>query len=297
MGIQKVMMTFFQAYLPKPLANKADWKTLQALPKEHFTNQREKMVVDLLYQVKMNGNDTLLYILVEHQSSNDPLMALRVHQYTYRVIESHMRKNDTKKIPLIFPIVLYHGHERRTFTNDIRDLVDAPKALVDQFFLQPFQLIDLSTIKDDVLKKQAWAGIMLLALKHIFQRDATPHLRFMLTVYSGLKRKKDDQFIRFVLQYIMGRVPEKEKRRVNRVLREALPEEEKIHMISILDSYVNEGIQTGIQTGIQAGRQQTVATLASKMLSKGLSPSLVAEITGVSRDKLSHLQTEASTTV
>jgi hypothetical protein len=58
---------------------------------------------------------------------------------------------------------------------NIKDLVDAPKHLVDAYFLKPFTLIDLTRIEDEVLKKTTWAGVMELILKHqpIIQQKKT----------------------------------------------------------------------------------------------------------------------------
>lgn len=73
-------------------------------------------------------------------------------------------------------MVIYHGSPYQFKTN-IADLVDAPKELVEQYFLKPFQLIDLNQIADETLKQSTWSGIMEFILKHIFERDMLPFLR------------------------------------------------------------------------------------------------------------------------
>ncbi len=42
-------------------------------------------------------------------------------------------------------------------------MVDAPRELVDLYFLKPFQLVDLGQIADEELKQRHWSGIMEFA--------------------------------------------------------------------------------------------------------------------------------------
>jgi recombination-promoting nuclease RpnB len=66
---------------------------------------------------------------------------------------------------------LLHEHIILTNSNNINDLVDVSKELVERYFLKPFQLVDLGQIDDEKLKQYAWSGVMEFALKHIYARD------------------------------------------------------------------------------------------------------------------------------
>ena len=77
-------------------------------------------------------------------------MPFRMLKYMCNIIDNHLKTHGSKKIPLIYPLVIYHGKRRYLFSTDLNDLVDAPPALIDRYFLKPFQLIDLGPIDDSL---------------------------------------------------------------------------------------------------------------------------------------------------
>ena len=49
---------------------------------------------DLLYRVQLAGRPAFVYVLLEHQSTVDTLMPLRLLGYLVRVLERHAREAD-----------------------------------------------------------------------------------------------------------------------------------------------------------------------------------------------------------
>jgi predicted transposase YdaD len=85
---------------------------------------------DLLFRVPTRaGPDLLLYILIEHQSTPDPWMALRMVTYQER-IWIHLRATlpDLRRLPHIVPIVLYTGERPWSVPCDLADLIEPPPA-------------------------------------------------------------------------------------------------------------------------------------------------------------------------
>lgn len=68
-------------------------------------------------------------------------MAFRMIEYTVNLIRAHLKKYKTQKIPLVVPLVIYHG-KRCHFETNIEALVDAPKELSERYFLKTFQLMN-----------------------------------------------------------------------------------------------------------------------------------------------------------
>ena len=82
-------------------------------------------------------------------------MPFRLLKYICNIIDHHIKIHGVKNInyPLIYPLVVYHGKSKYPFSTNLGDLIDAPQALVDHYFLKPFQLIDLGQIDDETLKQ------------------------------------------------------------------------------------------------------------------------------------------------
>lgn len=102
--------SFLRAVLPKALARQLDFTTLKTL-RTHFVDRvlwaRES---DLLFSISFAGRKAFIYALFEHQSSIDRWMAFRLLCYIVHIWELFLKQNPkAKKLPLIIPIVLYHG--------------------------------------------------------------------------------------------------------------------------------------------------------------------------------------------
>ena len=82
-------------------------------------------------------------------------------------------------------MVVYHAETAYPYSTDIKDIVDAPRILIDRYFLKPFQLIDLARIEDEELKTHAWSGVMEFVMKHIFARDILPYLQDIMQISTG----------------------------------------------------------------------------------------------------------------
>ena len=96
----------------------------------------------------------MLYILFEHQSTPDALMPWRLLRYQGDVWNGYMEENESvTRIPVIVPVVLYHGATPWGAPVALGDVYDAPRALlaeVDGYIPSfSFLLDDLAAQSDD----------------------------------------------------------------------------------------------------------------------------------------------------
>ena len=201
---QRVAIEFLETHLPADILEWVDLHTLVLQPRSQSNAIRRESTVDVLFKTKLRDKTAYIYLLLEHQSSPDHLMAFRVIQYTVNAIYEHLKRHKTRKIPMIYPLVVYHGRRCEWITN-INDLVDAPRTIVDRYFLRPFDLIDLNTIDDETMKQKTWSGIMEFVMKHIFARDMLPFLRDILPLFKIVDQKQGRDFLGLVLQYALER--------------------------------------------------------------------------------------------
>ena len=273
----RVSHEFLKLHLPKEICALIDFNELVLQPRSQVNAVRQESTVDLLFKTIIAGKEAYLYLLLEHQSSPDPLMSFRVIQYTVNAISEHLKQYKTTHIPLIYPLVVYHGRPYK-FTTDINDLVDAPRDLVDRYFLKPFQLLDLSKIDDEVIKKNMWSGIMMFALKHIFERDMLPYLRDYMPILAVIEQHKGSDLVGLMLQYTMERG-------------ELSDENEFFHLINAHISHeTGEKIMTLAEKLIIKGKLEEKIDMAKKMLAEGVEPAFVAKISGLSLEQVKKLQ-------
>ena len=132
-----------RAVLPSHVVSEVDWESLRREPGSVVDPELRETESDLLFTARLRtGRPVLLYVLLEHQSSVDPWMALRMLRYVVRQVERWRQEHPQSPVlPLIIPLVMYHGPEGTwTAPRRVEDLFDLPdegrerwRALVPRF--------------------------------------------------------------------------------------------------------------------------------------------------------------------
>ena len=82
-----------RAVLPEGLAARLDLGRLAPVPGSFVDDDLRWRHSDVLFTAPLDGRDAFVYVLVEHQSSDDPLMAFRVLRYVCRVWDACLREH------------------------------------------------------------------------------------------------------------------------------------------------------------------------------------------------------------
>ena len=129
---------FFQNYLPTQISHAADWDSLRLESSTFVDPHFAASESDLLFSLKLAESDAFIYLLFEHQSSEDPRMALRLLSYILRIWERFAAAHPAPaKLPAILPIVLAQGKRPWKTAPRLEDLIDLPAELAD--ILRPWQ--------------------------------------------------------------------------------------------------------------------------------------------------------------
>ena len=260
------------------------------------TNDLKRQLSDIVYSVPTNdGNTAYVYVLCELQSTVDHFIALRLWQYMLLLCERH--KKGKNKLPLIYPLVLYHGKEPYTATKSLWELFDNP-VLAKKLLTEDYQLIDLQSMSDDEIIKQRHLGMMKYILKHIHTRDILKLWEELLTKFQAdivVDKANGYVYIRSFLWYSDAKLTEDKQLGLERILDQYLPIEEKDNIMrTIAEKYIDEGIERGVSQGIKIGEArgkaegkaegkiEGKAEIAKKLLLKKYSFSEISEITGLS---------------
>jgi hypothetical protein len=122
-----------RAILPAALAEALDWSTLTLQPGSFVDAALRHQHTDLLYAATWrDGGQALVYLLFEHQSTppTEGLMAERLLGYQVRIWDrwraDHPR---ARTLPMIVPIVMYHGASPWPEARSFDALLDVPAGL------------------------------------------------------------------------------------------------------------------------------------------------------------------------
>jgi hypothetical protein len=99
--------------LPPEVVAQVDWDSLSLEPGSVVDEELRETESDLLFSARLLGaQPVLFYVLLEHQSSVDPWMALRMLRYVVRLLERWRQDHPGHALlPVIISLVLFHGPE------------------------------------------------------------------------------------------------------------------------------------------------------------------------------------------
>jgi hypothetical protein len=172
-GVPANAASQLDAVLPPDLVRRLDLGRLASVPGSFVDEALRWRHSDVLFTAPLDGYDAFVYVLIEHQSSDDPLMAFRMLRYVTRIWDQYEREHPgTRRLPAVIPLVVYQGPDRWTSPVQLLDVIDLDpdgqqevQAYLPRF---GFLLDDLSRISEDQLlnrKLTPSARVTLLALK------------------------------------------------------------------------------------------------------------------------------------
>ena len=156
---------FLSAYLPEALAAAIDWPALQLEAGSFIDSQFRHHESDLLFRAPVSGSEVFIYCLFEHQTREDPWIALRLLRYMVCIWEVWLKKSPGMPLPVILPVVLAQNDRAWKTLPAFSAMFDLPESLAGEMgpFIPDFlfRLVQLSEIPFDAIRGTP-AGIMVL---------------------------------------------------------------------------------------------------------------------------------------
>ncbi|BAP56903.1 hypothetical protein THII_2606 [Thioploca ingrica] len=105
-----------------------DFDHCEKVEKSFISEHYKETESDLLYQVKLKGKEAYIYILIEFQSTVTWFMAVRLLHYLSSFwLDYAESQPQSKKLPAVFPLVLYSGDDKWTAQTDLAELLEQPE--------------------------------------------------------------------------------------------------------------------------------------------------------------------------
>jgi predicted transposase/invertase (TIGR01784 family) len=242
---QEVAVDFLRHYLPPEVTALLDLSSLQ-LSKDSFVDEAlQEHFSDLLYAVRLLGaGGVYIYVLFEHKSYDEPLVALQLLRYMVRVWDYALRQR--ARLWPIVPVVVYHGVARWPIPLDFHSLFDVPEPLKPYLPAYRYWLCDLSAYTDDQVKGEVGLRAALLLLKHIFSAGLAGRLPALAALWYDLSRQKTGLgYVEAMLRYLATAAERVTEREVRAAVEGALPEGDAI-MSTLAQHWIELGTQRGL---------------------------------------------------
>jgi len=261
-----VVAALLRALLPAAIRSVVAWNTLEGKGGSFVDAKLSDQHSDLLFCAQLRiGKPKLVYFLLEHQSTRDPKMPLRMLSYQNRIWDRFVKDHPRARLPPVIAVLVSHVPGGWTAARAFEELFDpAVMARSDLAALVPrFSMIveDLSRLPDDDLVARPLGTFPKLALWLL--RDARAPARLldsfefwipsMLEIgrtQSGLDRLK------VLITYMFQVIDPVNIDRLRAKIRELGSHSEKVAMT--IAEYLHK---QGVKEGVKKGRTDTLRSL------------------------------------
>ena len=228
---EEVVREFIEHYLPAEINSHFDLSTLSVDMEGYIAEEFKEYFSDIVASVQLQqGEGAEVYLLFEHKSGPDSMARLQVLNYMVQKWMQMYRSGELRgePLPIIIPVVIYHGKRRWKPSLEFADLFQLPsedfRVYVPEF---SHLLHDISHIDEEAFKSTTLLEIIQLLFKYIYY----PELRHKLPEVAGLLHQLKDkeritEYLEVIVDYVLsaGQVDVEDVRRVVK----SLPQGEEI---------------------------------------------------------------------
>lgn len=249
-----MMTEFLRNYLPPEFAAMLDWQRLEVSKDTFVDEDLSEHFSDLLCQIGLkDGKAVFVYILVEHKSSPAPWVALQLLRYMLKIwAQVPLRRNTY--LPVIFPLVFYHGKQRWNVARHFNALFDPQVLERVSRFVPDFEyfLCDVSLHSPTTIQGDGSLQAALMALRSVFDDESFEWLVRLAKLLAEDKTKW--QQLMATVKYLAkaGKVEEKD---MQQALKEARISKRKATEFqrTFLDDWFDQGRVKGREEGLVEG--------------------------------------------
>lgn len=260
-----------------------DFSRLPELNRSYITDTLKELESDMVFSIPFHEatstEELLIYILIEHQSTVDPLMGFRVLFYMCQIWDGQRRELESSDIPKsewrlgpILPIVYYTGSQRWQTAISLTTAMEVPSLL--NKFVPKFDTLFLSVKDinvDNLTKDGNPFGWLLRVIQHedadaTVVRDALNETLRQIQNLDAVSISQYQNLLLYLYQLIFFRRPAGERTDLLDVMQMHTQDKEVQDMVMtsaelLIEKGVTQGIEQGRQQGIIQEKQNSVIRL------------------------------------
>ncbi len=122
----ELIIDLLRGFVDQEWVKELDFQTLEKVSGSFISDDLRSREDDVIWRVRYRRNWVYIYVLIEFQSTIDPFMAVRLMTYMGLLFQDLIKTKQLtadKKLPPIFPVVLYNGEKRWHAATELKDLI------------------------------------------------------------------------------------------------------------------------------------------------------------------------------
>ncbi|QTA81616.1 Putative transposase, RpnA/YhgA-like [Desulfonema limicola] len=240
---------FLDGNLPEEIRKNVNLATLSIVKDSFIDKELKEHFSDILYTVKYRKTDMFIYLLFEHKSYPDQLSGFQILRYETKIWEQYLKQNPkAKKLPPIFPMLLYHGKAEWKIPVNFQAIIQNP-GLPERYIPEySYELYDISHIPEEKIRGKVLTRMVLLTAKYIFDPNLRQKLPEILALFNQITNRKTAlEMLEIILRYVVRATNRFDEKDVIEIIKETEIGEDI--METFIDKYINQGLSQGLSQG------------------------------------------------
>jgi predicted transposase/invertase (TIGR01784 family) len=301
-----IFRQLLETFVAEEWVKDLDFDTCERLDKSFVSEHYKETEGDLIYKIKLREKEVFIIILIEFQSTVEWFMGLRILNYISNFWMDYVHANpQARKLPAVFPILLYNGNEKWTAPTNLANLIEGNEYL-GKFALnfEYFKIAENEYSIERLLKIRNVVSTLFLAEAHY---DPELLKEELLRVYE---KEEDKVAISVFLNWFFqlkehGRIPAadyadlervyKGKEEVKAMLITSLQKERKElekELEKEFEQKFEQKLKSELEKNYEKAKLEERLNTVKTMIAKGFDVTLIAEITGLPQETILALKVD-----
>jgi len=301
---KNIAESFARENLPAEITKDLDFSSMTQ-DKDTFIDQTlSRCYSDVLYHIRFRENPAVLYFLFEHKSWEPEFSGVQLLKNMTHIWEKHVSKHKgIKKLPVIIPLLIYHGEYPWKADTSFLSLFDNPGILAKYIPAFNYELYDVSHMPEErIIKGEVELRIVLMALRYVFHPEIMSRLKDIFQLFRELPGKAEfNRYLELLLIYLGSNIRDVEPAQLQEAVTAALEEGGAI-MGTVFQKLMEQGREIGVkegkelgvkegkELGVIEGEEKNKLKVAFNCLLKGMDIRTIADITELPVERIESLR-------
>jgi predicted transposase/invertase (TIGR01784 family) len=277
-------------HIAAPWADRIREDDLELIDKRFVTKDFRDREADVVYRAKVDGRDTVFYVLLELQSKVDFTMPFRLLVYMVELMRRLFAEAGPKargrkgfRLPAVVPIVLYNGAGKWSCVRSFKEYLAGYELFAPNVIDFEYLMIDVNG--PDEAKLTDMPTLMNLAMLVDRKGDADAVMRRLRSALRIVGRLTADEQVQ-----LNGWIRDTMIKKANGNLRNEIIEEFfKKEGTSEMEYALGRALDEIERRSVRKGKLET----AKSALARGFSVRDIADITGLDEETVASLRADA----
>lgn len=277
-GKVEVAKDFLNNYLPGSIMKIVDMSTLEPQKDSFINKELQEVFSDMLFRVDIDKREGYIYFLFEHKSYISKNISFQLIKYMLEIWESKMNKERIEELPVIIPLVIYHGKNKWNISTNLGQMINGYKELPKDVkkYIPDYEylLYDISGYTDEEIKGGVINKIAMTTLRDIQTKDIEGVIESIYKMIEYLIELEDKQtgieYFETLMKYVFNARVDLTKEAIIKVMdkiESTYPEGSDLVM-TLAEKFREEGKKEGKEEGIEIGERKSLVKTTIKLLTK-----------------------------